>query len=232
MRHNPLTGLKKRRKKLPAWMNRPLSAGDSVFFDSQGQPVSKPTDQHAVIPYNEAEATRRDFIILTGAAMGVVGGAITAWPLINSMNPAADALALASNEVDLSAVKEGQSITVKWRGKPLFIRRRTKEEIEAARGVDVGALRDPERDEDRVKNSAFGGKDMPEWLVMVGVCTHLGCTPQGQKPTEMHGAFGGWFCSCHGSEYDTAGRIRKGPAPRNLEVPPYAFLDDHRIKVG
>lgn len=194
--------------------------------------MSKPPSPQAVVPFREEEATRRDFIILTGAAMGVVGGAITAWPLINSMNPAADALALASVEVDVGAVKEGQSITVKWRGKPLFIRRRTKEDIDAARTVDIASLRQPASDEDRVKNSTFGGKAMPEWLVMVGVCTHLGCIPQGQKPADMHGEFNGWFCSCHGSQYDTSGRIRKGPAPRNLEIPPYTFLGEHRIKVG
>lgn len=181
---------------------------------------------------DEEGATRRDFIVLTGAAMGAVGAAITAWPLVNSMNPAADALALASIEVNLAHVKEGESITVTWRGKPVFIRRRTKEEVEAARNVDVASLRDPQSDEDRVKNSAFNGKTMPEWLVTVGVCTHLGCIPLGQKPSDARGDYNGWFCPCHGSAYDTSGRIRQGPAPENLHVPPYEFLSEDKIKIG
>ncbi len=176
--------------------------------------------------------TRRDFIILAGAAMGTVGAAVVAWPLINSMNPAADTLALASTEVDIANVKEGQAITVTWRGKPVFIRHRTAAEIEAARTVDVASLRDKQTDEDRVKASTFGGKAMPEWLIVVGVCTHLGCIPLGQKVTDPHGDFGGWFCPCHGSHYDTAARIRKGPAPHNLAVPQYTFLDATHIKIG
>jgi ubiquinol-cytochrome c reductase iron-sulfur subunit len=146
------------------------------------------------------------------------------WPLVDNMNPSADVLALASTEVDLSAIEEGMSITVTWRGKPVFIRHRTPAEIEEARSVDVSALRDPQTDEERVEK--------PEWLVMVGVCTHLGCVPLGQKPTDPHGEYGGWFCPCHGSHYDHSGRIRKGPAPVNLEVPEYAFLDDTTIRIG
>ncbi len=194
------------------------------------------SNQAKLYPANQdhetGDATRRDFIILTGAAMSVVGTAIAAWPFIHTMNPAADALALATTEVDLSAIKEGQAITVKWQGKQVFIRRRTKEQIDAARAVDVGSLRDPSSDDERVKNSTFNGKAMPEWLVMVGICTHLGCIPQGQKLTDNHGEFGGWFCACHGSEYDTSGRIRKGPAPKNLTVPNYVFLSDQRIRIG
>jgi ubiquinol-cytochrome c reductase iron-sulfur subunit len=119
---------------------------------------------------------------------------------------------------------EGQAITVVWRGKPVFIRHRTEKEIATARDVAAGDLIDPQADEQRVQK--------PEWLVMVGVCTHLGCVPLGQKATDPHGEYGGWFCPCHGSHYDTSGRIRKGPAPLNLEIPPYEFLDDTRIKIG
>lgn len=182
---------------------------------------------------NENESgTRRDFIILAGAAMGAVGAGITAWPLVNSMNPAADTLALASTEVDISNVKEGQAITVTWRGKPVFIRHRTTAEIEAARAVNVSELRDKQADETRVKNSVFNGVALPQWLIAVGVCTHLGCIPLGQKVTDSHGDFGGWFCPCHGSHYDTSARVRKGPAPLNLTIPQYTFLDATHIKIG
>lgn len=165
--------------------------------------------------------TRRDFLVLSANALMAVGGAAALWPFIDSMNPAADTLAMASVEVDISAIEPGQSIKVKWRGKPVFIRHRTPEEIKAADAVDVAELRDPQPDSARVKE----GK--AEWLVMVGVCTHLGCVPLGQA-----GDYGGWFCPCHGSHYDTSGRIRKGPAPQNLHVPEYTFLDDNRIKIG
>ena len=127
--------------------------------------------------------------------------------------------ALASIEVDLDAVEVGQSLTITWRGKPVFIRRRTQDEIRDAKNVSLDALPDPEADKSRAEN--------PEWLVMVGVCTHLGCVPLGQA-----GEFNGWFCPCHGSHYDTSGRIRKGPAPKNLEIPPYQFVSDSRIKIG
>ncbi|MBI1273545.1 MAG: ubiquinol-cytochrome c reductase iron-sulfur subunit [Alphaproteobacteria bacterium] len=176
--------------------------------------------------------TRRDFILLAGTAMAGVGAAVAAWPLIHSMNPSADVLALASTEVDLSPVQEGQAITVVWRGKPVFIRHRTATEIEAARAVDTGTLRDPQTDAERVESSKFGDEALPQWLVMVGVCTHLGCIPLGQKPTDDKGEFNGWFCPCHGSAYDTAGRIRKGPAPKNLAIPPYTFTDASRIRIG
>lgn len=165
--------------------------------------------------------TRRDFLVLSASALAAVGGAATLWPFVDSMNPAADTLALASIEVDLSAIEPGQSIKVKWRGKPVFIRHRTEEEIKAAREVNMADLPDPEADDARVQK----GKE--QWLVMVGVCTHLGCVPLGQS-----GDFGGWFCPCHGSHYDTAGRIRKGPAPKNLLVPQYTFLSDTQIKIG
>ncbi|HYD98181.1 MAG TPA: ubiquinol-cytochrome c reductase iron-sulfur subunit [Alphaproteobacteria bacterium] len=169
--------------------------------------------------------SRRDFIYLTAGAAGAVAVGSVAWPFIHSMNPAADTLALASIEVDVAPIKEGQAVTVTWRGKPVFIRNRTQAEIDEARKVNLGELRDPAPDESRVR-------DKPQWLVLVGVCTHLGCVPLGQKTTENRGEFGGYFCPCHGSHYDTSGRIRKGPAPTNLEVPPYQFAGDTVIKIG
>ena len=168
--------------------------------------------------------SRRDFLTLATGAMGVAAIAGIAWPFIDQMNPAADTLALSSIEVNLSGIEVGQRITVKWRGKPVFIDHRTAKEIKEAENVDVADLRDPQTDEARVKK--------PEWLIVVGVCTHLGCIPLGQKPQDSHGDFGGWFCPCHGSHYDTSGRIRKGPAPRNLVVPDYQFLDNNVVKIG
>ncbi len=174
-------------------------------------------------PPGEGE-TRRDFLFLAAGALGVVGAASVAVPLINSMNPSADVLAMSTTEVDLKSVAVGQAITVVWRGHPVFVRHRTPQEIEAAQKVSLNELPDPQPDAKRVQK--------PEWLIVVGVCTHLGCIPQGQKPTEMRGEYGGWFCPCHGSQYDTSGRIRKGPAPRNLEVPAYTFLTDDSIRIG
>jgi ubiquinol-cytochrome c reductase iron-sulfur subunit len=174
--------------------------------------------------HHEDGETRRDFLTLAASALGVVGVASVAWPFIQSMNPAADTLALATTEVDLKPVAVGQSITVKWRGHPVFIRHRTGKEIQEAGEVNVADLRDPQADSTRVKK--------PEWLIVVGVCTHLGCIPLGQKPADPRGEYDGWFCPCHGSQYDSSGRIRKGPAPANLAVPPYAFLTDTSIKIG
>ena len=148
-----------------------------------------------------------------------MGLGATVWPLIDQMNPDASVKALASNEVDISAVELDKAITVLWRGKPVFIKRRTQEEIAEARSVKLEDLKHPEKDEDRAKD--------PEWLVMLGVCTHLGCVPLGDK-----GEFNGWFCPCHGSHYDTSGRIRKGPAPTNLEIPKYEFVNSNTIKIG
>jgi len=162
---------------------------------------------------------RRDFIFSASYALGAVGVGAVAWPLIDQMNPDASVKALASTEVDVSGIERGQSITVLWRGKPVFIRRRTDEEISKAQEVDLKDLKHPETDEERAKN--------PEWLVMLGVCTHLGCVPLGDK-----GEYGGWFCPCHGSHYDTSGRIRKGPAPTNMEVPKYEFVNNNTIKIG
>ena len=172
------------------------------------------------------EHTRRDFLYVATGAFGAVGAAALAWPFIDQMNPDASAVALASIEVDISSVEEGQNLTVKWRGKPVFIRNRTQAEIDEARAVDVASLPDPQSDEDRTKP----GKEA--WMVQVGICTHLGCVPSGQKTGDSRGEFNGWFCPCHGSHYDISGRIRKGPAPLNLEVPPYEFLSDTIIKIG
>ena len=168
--------------------------------------------------------SRRDFIVVATYAMGAVGAGAFAWPLIDQMNPAADTLALASIEVDVSKIDEGQSITLKWRGKPVFIRHRTADEISRADEVQLYELRDPQTDADRAEK--------PEFLVLLGVCTHLGCVPLGQKVGEVKGEYDGWFCPCHGSHYDTSGRIRKGPAPTNLEIPPYSFVSDQVIKIG
>jgi len=162
---------------------------------------------------------RRDFIFTATAAAGAVGVGAAVWPLIDQMNPDASVKALASTEVDISSLKPGQSITVVWRGKPVFIKRRTQEEIDQARSVSLEELKDPQKDEDRVKK--------PEWLVMLGICTHLGCVPLKDK-----GDFNGWFCPCHGSHYDVSGRIRKGPAPTNMEIPKFEFVDNNTIKIG
>ena len=167
---------------------------------------------------------RRDFIVVATNTMMAVGAAAVAYPLIDQMNPAADTLALASIEVDISALAEGQAITVKWRGKPVFIRHRTADEISRAADTSLDELRDPESDADRTQKA--------EYLVIQGICTHLGCVPLGQKVGEVKGDYNGWFCPCHGSHYDTSGRIRKGPAPTNLEVPPYAFISDTVVKIG
>lgn len=184
------------------------------------------------------EPDRRDFLVVAANAFAAVGAASLVWPFVQQMNPDKSALALASIEVDLTPVKEGQAITVMWRGKPVFIRNRTKEEIAEAAKVSPAELPDPNArndalpeatpstDENRVKK----GKE--NWLVAVGICTHLGCIPKGQSMGDTKGDYGGWFCPCHGSHYDTSARIRKGPAPRNLEVPVYEFVSDTKIKIG
>lgn len=165
--------------------------------------------------------TRRDFLYIATGAFAAVGAAGAVWPLIHQMNPDASALALASTEVDISAVEEGQSITIQWRGKPVFIRNRTAEEVEAAKQVALTDLIDPQTDTER----AVEGRE--NLLIMVGICTHLGCVPLGDA-----GDFNGWFCPCHGSHYDTSGRIRKGPAPLNLAIPPYEFMSDTTLRIG
>jgi ubiquinol-cytochrome c reductase iron-sulfur subunit len=175
-------------------------------------------------PHAAPDGTRRDFLKLVTGAFAVVGTGAIVWPFIHSMNPARDVLALSTTEVDLSHIATGQAVTVVWRGKPVFVRHRTAEEIQEARATPLGELRDPASDQSRVK------KD--EWLIVLGICTHLGCVPLGQKPTDAKGNYGGWFCPCHGSHYDTSGRIRLGPAPANLAVPEYAFTSDTQIRIG
>ena len=168
---------------------------------------------------DQKKLKRRDFIFTATTAVGVVGAGAVAWPLIDQMNPDASVKALATTEVDISSVQPGQTITVLWRGKPVFIKRRTQNEISDAKSVRLEDLKDPQKDEERALN--------PEWLVMLGVCTHLGCVPLSDK-----GDYNGWFCPCHGSHYDTSGRIRKGPAPTNLEIPKYEFVNSNTIKIG
>lgn len=180
---------------------------------------------------NDPQGTRRDFLYVATAATGAVAGGAAVWPLINQMNPSADVAALSSIEVDIADVELGTQITVKWLGKPVFIRRRTKDEIKAARAVDLADLKDDLSRNANVEGDAADENrsldENGEWLVMIGVCTHLGCVPLGDA-----GDFGGWFCPCHGSHYDTAGRIRKGPAPENLLVPVAIFINETTLKLG
>ena len=177
--------------------------------------------------------TRRDFLTLTATALGVVGVATAIWPFVDSLNPAKDTLALSTTDVDLSPVQVGQRLTVAWQGKPVFIDHRPESEIKAAEDVDWRTLRDPEPDSKRVQK--------PEWLIVVGVCTHLGCIPLGQRQGDDRGPFGGWFCPCHGSVYDTSARIRQGPAPLNLWLPGqveqasqalYKFTGENVVTIG
>jgi ubiquinol-cytochrome c reductase iron-sulfur subunit len=163
--------------------------------------------------------SRRDFLFIATGAAGVAAVASAVWPLIDQMNPDASILAAASTEVDLSHIAEGQIVTVKWRGKPVFVRHRTAKEIAESRAVPLSDLRDPASDQSRVQK--------PEWLVVIGICTHLGCVPLGHR-----GLYDGWFCPCHGSVYDLAARIREGPAPYNLVLPPYKFISDAKISIG
>ncbi len=170
---------------------------------------------------NQVNKGKRDFLVLSASGVAIAGGAVATWPFISSMSPAADVLALSTVEQDISAIEPGQMIKIMWQGKPVFIRRRTSEEIAKAEADDSASMPDPQKDSDRVKS----GKE--EWLVIVGVCTHLGCIPLGDQ-----GEYNGWFCPCHGSHYDLSGRIRKGPAPLNMVVPNYEFLSDTLIKIG
>ncbi len=169
---------------------------------------------------------RRDFLALTAAGAAAVGAGAIAWPLVDSMNPSGDVLAMSTIEVDLAPVELGQGIIVLWRGQPVFIRHRTEDEIKLARETVVADLRDPATDSARVKPGH------EQWLVVSAICTHLGCVPGGSRSNQPRGEFGGWFCPCHGSQYDTAGRIRKGPAPLNLPLVTYAFLTDRKIIIG
>jgi ubiquinol-cytochrome c reductase iron-sulfur subunit len=180
------------------------------------------------------EPTRRDFLYVASGMAGVVGAGAVAWPFIDQMRPDASTLALATIEVDVSALQPGMSLTAKWRGRPVFIRNRTPEEIEAAKAVSLDELKDPVARNANIAGDApatdldrSAGEGKENWIVMVGVCTHLGCVPLGQQ-----GDFGGWFCPCHGSHYDTAGRVRKGPAPENLAIPTFQFVSDTTIRIG
>ncbi len=192
---------------------------DSSASTAHGQPAG---GDHG----HPVDGSKRDFLdLLTVSGAAIFAGSI-GWALVGSMNPSKDVLALSSVDVDLKSILPGQGITVMWQGKPIFIRNRTEKEIAEARAVKPGDLNDNQPDKARVKP----GHD--QWIVLVGICTHLGCIPLGNKPTDMRGDWGGWFCPCHGSQYDTSGRIRKGPAPSNLPVPPYAFETDTHIKIG
>jgi ubiquinol-cytochrome c reductase iron-sulfur subunit len=165
------------------------------------------------------DPNRRDFLYLATGAVGAIAAGGAVWPLINQMEPDASTLAQATTEVDLGAVAEGQIITIKWQGKPVFVRHRTAKEIADARATPLSELKDPATDESRAQK--------PEWLIVVGICTHLGCVPLGHQ-----GPYEGWFCPCHGSVYDTAGRIRQGPAPKNLVLPPYKYLAGTKVQIG
>ncbi|WP_331374753.1 ubiquinol-cytochrome c reductase iron-sulfur subunit [Sinorhizobium chiapasense] len=186
-------------------------------------------------PANDtSEPTRRDFLYLVTAMAGVVGVGAASWPFIDAMQPDASTLALASIEVDISSLTEGMSLTVKWRGRPVFIRNRTAKEVESAKATAIEELKDPiarnanlDHDQAATDLARSAGEGKENWIVMIGVCTHLGCVPLGQA-----GDFSGWFCPCHGSHYDTAGRIRKGPAPENLAIPPLAFISDTVVRIG
>ncbi len=175
---------------------------------------------------SSGDVTKRDFLQLVAGAGAVVGIGALAWPLVDSMNPSKDVLALSSIDVELAPIPAGQAITAVWRGKPIFVRHRTPAEIKSAEDVTLAQLIDPATDASRIK----AGHD--QWLVVIGICTHLGCVPLGNKPTDPRGEWGGWFCPCHGSQYDTSGRVRHGPAPANLALPPYAFENDTKIKIG
>ncbi len=186
----------------------------------------------------DGDHSRRDFLTIMAGSWALVGGAAALWPMIDQMNPDANTRALSTIEVDLAPIKPGQAVTVLWQGKAVFIRNRTDEEIKKAQATPVDQLKDttaqnlalPDDADAKDENRVKAGK--ANWLVLVGVCTHLGCIPKGQSPGDVKGEYGGWFCPCHGSQYDTSGRIRKGPAPLNLQVPPYAFLTDTKIKIG
>jgi ubiquinol-cytochrome c reductase iron-sulfur subunit len=182
-----------------------------------------------------AGTTRRDFLYIATGAMGAVGAAAAVWPFVSQLQPDASVLALSSTEVDLSQIQEGQIVTVKWRGKPVFVWNRTAADIEKAKATEISALIDPVARNANLaadapatdQNRAAEGEGREKWLVVIGICTHLGCVPIGHM-----GEFDGWFCPCHGSEYDSAGRVRRGPAPENLAVPPYSFVSDTKISIG
>jgi ubiquinol-cytochrome c reductase iron-sulfur subunit len=172
----------------------------------------------------EGEGRRLFLLSMSSTLVTFTGFGFFVWPFLHSMNPAADVEATATTEIDISSIAPGESVTVVWRGKPVFVRHRTPEEIEAARSADGAPMPEPESDAARVKKA--------EWLVTIGICDHLGCVPRGQRPTDPKGDYGGWFCPCHGSHFDTSGRVRKGPAPNNMRVPEYEFVGTSRLRIG
>mgnify|MGYP001818026118 CR=1 FL=1 len=205
---------------------------ESLRLRSVG-PMPEKEMEKLVSHAEDHEGTRRDFLYYATAGAGTVAAGAAVWPLVNQMNPSADVQALSSIRVDISAIEPGTQLTVKWLGKPVFIRRRTEEEIAAARDVDMSSLPDPLARNANIQDGADAADEnramdeTGEWLVMMGVCTHLGCVPLGDA-----GDFDGWFCPCHGSHYDTSGRIRRGPAPENLPVPTARFDDETTIVLG
>ena len=184
------------------------------------------TSPATVAGHAPTDGSKRDFLKLVAGAGAAVGLGALVWPLIDSMSPAGDVLALSSVEVDIASITPGMGITAVWRGKPIFIRHRTPEEIKTVQAVPLNQLIEPSPDSDRVK----AGHE--QWVVLIGICTHLGCVPLGNKPSDPRGDYGGWFCPCHGSQYDVDGRVRHGPAPANLALPPYAYLSDTKVKIG
>jgi ubiquinol-cytochrome c reductase iron-sulfur subunit len=205
-----------------------------ALAETTTHPITASPEAKRIAPHEvPTDVSRRDFLLIATGAFAAIGAAATLWPFIDQMNPDASALALASIDVDVAAIEPGQSITVMWRGKPVFIRNRTEAEIAAARQIALDELKDPlarNANLDPDAPATDENRAAPEqeaWLIMVGVCTHLGCVPLGQQ-----GEFGGWFCPCHGSAYDTAGRIRRGPAPENMLIPPFAFTTETTVRIG
>ena len=190
------------------------------------------------IVLDDEDLSRRDVILIAAGGFTAIGTAAALWPLLDQMNPDASTLSLATTEVDISPIEVGQAITVMWRGKPIFIRHRTAQEIEQAKATPLDDLIDPLARNVNLPDDAPAtdeNRAVPEresLLVMIGICTHLGCIPIGQAPGQYKGEYGGWFCPCHGSQYDTAGRVRIGPAPQNMYIPPYSFTSDTKIKIG
>jgi ubiquinol-cytochrome c reductase iron-sulfur subunit len=177
-------------------------------------------------PHGPTDPQKRDFLKLVGLSAAGIGIGALVWPLVDSMNPSADVLALSSVEIEINAIPPGSGAIFQWRGKPIFVRHRTPEEMKIAQAVPMSALIDPATDAERVKPGH------EPWVVMIGICTHLGCVPLGNKPTDPRGDWGGYFCPCHGSQYDVDGRVRHGPAPLNLNLPPYEFVSDTKVKIG
>ena len=199
-----------------------VSAPDTIRSSKKGLPTGNMTHMATIT----AEGTRRDFLYLATGAMGAVGAASVAWPFIAQLGPdAATRAAGAPIEIDLSQIPAGQSVTLKWRGLPIFVRHRTPEEIKAAQADDDKSMPDPQKD--AARTVAFNGNNQAEWLIVQGSCTHLGCVP-----VKNSGDYNGWYCPCHGSHYDTAGRIRKGPAPKNLVIPEYAFVSATSVRIS